>query len=337
MRSTPTYRTRAAVSVVIVGAALTVSVGCSVPFLRPPRPAGPTSEDFYQQGMNAYRAGDTDAAIQSLTEATRRNPNHAAAHSALGDLYKQAGDHAAAATEFEAVARLEPEKGDNHHRLALSYHFLNRLREAAASYLRAIRLNPTDWKSSMNLGLAFSALGEHNSAVEYAQRAANLNPNSAVVHANLGVTLDARGNPAEAEAAYRRALEIDPSQTSAAQNLVANLLDQGRPQDAIVVIEPLLARADTPSLRRRYGDALAQAGRDGDAIREYREALKRDERYYPAMNGLGAMLIKQYRDGLLLDDRKRDEAILLWRDSLRANPNQPKVQAQLNLWQPNVR
>jgi protein O-GlcNAc transferase len=266
--------------------------------------------------MSAYRAGDNEAAIKALGEATRRNPDFAAAHSALGDLYKQSGDHASAATQFEAVARLEPDLADNHHRLALSYHFLNRLRDAAASYLRAIRLNPSDWKSNMNLGLAYSALGDHNAAVEHAQRA--------------------RGNRAEAEAAYRKALQIDPAQHSAAQNLIANLLDQGRPLDTMDVITGLLPTSDTAALRRRYGDALTQAGREGEAVGQYRQALERDGRYYPAMNGLCSVLIKQYRDGLLLDDRKRDEAIVLWRRSLQINPNQPKVEAQLRMWQPKA-
>jgi Flp pilus assembly protein TadD len=311
--------------------------GCGRGFFKPRGPSGPTSQDFYQQGIAAYRAGDRQAAVKSLAEATRRNPNFAAAHSALGDIYKQSGDHAAAATEFESAARLEPGAAQNHSRLALSYHFLNRLRDAVASYLRAVNLNPSDWKSNMNLGLAYSALGDHNAAVEHAQRATNLNPTSAVARANLGVALDARGNRVEAEAAYRRAMELDPGQTTAAQNLVANLLDQGRPLEAIDVINLLLATSDTAVLRRRYGDALAQAGRAPEAMDQYRRSLERDERYYPAMNGLAALLIQQYRDGLLLDDRKREEALALWSRSLQANPNQPRVQAQLRMWQPKGR
>jgi len=311
--------------------------GCNSGLLGPRKPSGPTSQDYYQQGMAASRAGDREAAVKAFIEAIHRNPNYAPAHSALGDAYRQSGDHAAAAVEYESLARLEPNVGDNQYRLALSYQFLNRLRDAVASYLRVIRLNPTDWKSNMNLGLAYSALGDHNAAVEHAQRATNLNPSSAVAYGNLGVTLDARGNRAEAEAAYRKAVELDPNLTSAAQNLIANLLDQGRPEDAIEVINRLLPEHDTAALRRRYGDALTQAGRVVEAIEQYRLSLEKDDRYYPAMNGLAGLLIKQYRDGLLLDDRKRDEALALWSRSLQLNPNQPKVAAQFQMWQPKAR
>ena len=54
------------------------------------------------------------------------------------------------------------------------------------------------------------------------------------------------------------------------------------------------------------------------------------------MNGLAAVLITQYRNGLLLDDRKRDEAVTLWRQSLALRPNQPKVESQLKQWQPKA-
>ena len=326
---------RIAAVVLLACLALAIS-GCGRSPFRPAGPSGPTSDDFYLQGLTAFRGGDSDSAVKSLTEATRRNPNHAAAHALLGDIYKQSGDYNAAAGEYEQVARIEPRIGDNHHRLAVAYHFLNRLKDAVASYLRAIRIEPTDWKSNMNLALAYSALGEHNSAVEHAQRATNLNPTSAVAHANLGVVLDARGNRAAAEEAYRKALELDPNQTAAAQNLAANLLDQNRPFEAITFIQDTLPRIDTPAMRRRYGEALAQAGRDAQAVEQYRKSLEFNPSYYPSMNGLAGLLIRQYRDGLLLDDRKRDEALGLWRQSLQLNRNQPGVEAQLRMWQPKA-
>jgi len=313
-----------------IGLALT---GCARPSSRA---TGPTSDDYYLQGIAAYRGGDSDSARKSLAEATRRNPNHAAAHALLGDIYKQSGDYKGAAGEYEQVARLEPRVADNHQRLAVAYHFLNRLRDAVASYLRAIRIEPTDWKSNMNLGLAYSALADHNAAIEHAQRATNLNPTSAVAQTNLGVVLDARGNRAAAEEAYRKALELDPDNTAAAQNLAANLLDQGRPFEAITAVQDLLPRIDTPALRRRYGEALAQAGRDGPAVKQYRKSLELDPDHYPALNGLAGLLIRQYRDGLLLDDKKRDEALELWRQSLRLNPNQPGIETQLRMWQPKA-
>jgi Flp pilus assembly protein TadD len=157
-----------------------------------------------------------------------------------------------------------------------------------------------------------------------------------VAHANLGVVLDARGNAAEAEAAYRRSLTIDPSQTGPAMNLARNLQFRGRQAEAVEVLEKLATAADSANVRRRYGDALASAGREADAVRQYRQALRLAPRHYQAMNALAALLITQYRQGLLLDDRKRDEAVVMWKQSLQLNPNQPKVEAQLKAWGPKA-
>jgi tetratricopeptide (TPR) repeat protein len=299
---------------------------------RPAAPAGPTAGSLYSDGVSAYRAGDRDRAIQLLTQAVRRNPNLAMAHSILGDIHKESGDYSSASRQYESLAKLDPYTADNHHRLAVSYHFLNRLRDAAASYLRALKLNPSDWRSSMNLGLVYMSLGENNAAVEHCQRAVNLHPLSAVAHANLGVVLDARGNAPEAEAAYRRSLTIDPTQAGPAMNLARNLQYRGQTAEAVTVLEKLTAAADSANVRRRYGDALVSAGREADALRQYRESLKLDPRHYQAMNALAALLIAQYRQGLLLDDKKRDEAVVMWKQSLELNPNQPKVEAQLKTW-----
>jgi tetratricopeptide (TPR) repeat protein len=325
-------RSHAAVPLFVLLTVGLFGAGCAAG--RKPAPRGPSVATLYADGVSAYRAGDKERAVRLLTEAVRQNPNLAMAHSILGDIYKESGDYDSAATQYESLAKLDPYAADNHHRLAVSYHFLNRLRDAAAAYLRAIKLNPRDWRSCMNLGLVYMSLGDNNAAVEYCQRAANLNPLAAAAHANLGVAFDARGNVAEAEAAYRRSLTIDPRQVGPAMNLARNLQYRGRTQEAVAVLENLTRAADSAAVRRRYGDALASAGREADALREYRQALKLDPRHVPAMNAMGALLITQYRNGLFLDDRKRDEALAVWKQSLQINPDQPKVESQLKAWAP---
>ena len=328
-----THRSYALAALPLLAVLWCCGAGCGT--RRSAAPPAPTAARLYTDGVSAYRAGDKERAVRLLTEAVRRNPNLAMAHSILGDIYKESGDYNAAVTQYQSLTKLDPFASDSHHRLGVSYHFLNRLRDAAASYLRAIRLNPRDWRSCMNLGLVYMSLGDLNAAVEYCQRAANLNPLEAVAHANLGVVLDARGNTAEAEAAYRKSLTIDPRQVGPAMNLARNLQYRGRSQEAVTVLENLADAADSAAVRRRLGDALASAGRDAEALREYRTSLKLDARYYPAMNAMASLLITQYRNGLLLDDRKRDEALAMWRQSLQLNPNQPRVEAQLKAWAPN--
>ena len=296
---------------------------------RSPASQAPEAIEYYVRGEQARRAGDAATAEREYRAAVQRNPNLRMAHTRLGDIHKSRGDYAGAGRHYEAVTRLDPYNPSGHYNVGLAYQFLNRLQEAAAAYLRALNLNPSDVKSNMNLGLVYLALGQLDDAVKYLERATELDPRLAVAQSNLGVALDARGDAGAAEQRYRRALELDSNSTTTLQNLAANLITQGKAREAVTVMEQVIRGTDTPATRKRYGDALAQAGRYDEAIEQYNAALTRDPRYWPAMNEKGFVLIRQYRDGLELDDAKRRGAIALWRDSLKLNSNQPTIRRQL--------
>ena len=289
--------------------------------------------DDYVRGVQLYRAGNHDAAIAALENAVAANPELRMAHSMLGDAYRARGDYLRASVHFEAATRLDPYTSANHYNLGVSYQFLNRLQDAAAAYLRALQLNPQDVRSNMNLGLVYMALGQLDDAVTYLERATRLDPNSAAVWSNLGVALDARGSTVLAESTYRKALELDSDNPVTLQNLAANLISRGKGPEALSIMEQVVARHDTPSARKRYGDALALVRRYDQAMRQYDAALQADPKYLPAINEKAFVLIRQYTDGLQLDDAQRQQALELWRRSLRLNPNQPRVAEALRKWE----
>jgi tetratricopeptide (TPR) repeat protein len=295
-------------------------------------PTRPAAVDLYVRAMEAYNQGDRAAAIAGLIDATQANPELRMAHSMLGDLYREQGAYARAAPHYEAMTQLDPYHLDNHYRLGVTYHLLARLQDAAAAYLRALQLNPQDMRSNMNLGLVYLSLGQLDDAVTHLERATRLDPNSSVAWSNLGVALDARDSAALAEAAYRRSLELSPLQDSILVNLANNLSRQRKSSEAISLMQQVLQRNDTAANRKYYGDALASAGRYEDAIQQYDRALELDPRYTAALNEKGAAVIQQYRAGMELDPQKRQQAIALWEQSLRINPNQPQVQAMLRRW-----
>ena len=332
-RAVTAPRPRAAgLTLAAVAAALLViqAGGCVKPRQQP---AGPKGVHLYVEGALARESGDREQAVESLETATRANPNLVMARVILGDLYKEDGEFEKAAEQYEALVRLDPYTSSNHYNLGVSYQFLQRLRESLASYRRAIKLDPRDWKAHMNLGLVYMALGESRPAARHARRGAELNPSSSVAQTNLGVVLDAAGNLGEAQSAYQRSLELNAAHTPTALNLVNNLLAQKKAGQAISVLQQVLRTEDSAPIRKRYGDALAMADRPDEAVAEYRAALERDTRYFPAMNAIGAVRVAQYNKGLQLDDAKRDEAVNAWRQSLEINPQQPRVRASLGQWE----
>ena len=293
---------------------------------------GPKGIDKYVQAVQAYQTGNKDRAVANLLAATRTNPDLIMARLMLGDLYRESGNYNEAVSQYEHLVKLDPYSWSNFYKLGVTYQFLERLREAASSYQRALKLNPDDSNTNMNLGLVHLYLGDPDEAVKYCERATLLDPKSASAFSNLGVALDARGEFARAEAAYRHSLDLDPDNTTTLLNLGTNLIAQNKGSEAVDIMERVIKTDDTPLHRKRYGDALAKAGRYDEAVKQYEGALTVDPKYYPALNEIGWTRIAEYRQNLELDDTKRTEAVAMWDKSLAINPDQPKIQAAKAEW-----
>jgi superkiller protein 3 len=313
----------------------TLIVGCQ-PGQQPQMnmPFAPQSAGLqqYVAAVRAYNSGDTERATSLLQEAVKKDPKLTMAHAMLGDMYRTRGDYDLALDEYQAAARLDPYTAESHYRLGVAYQLLQKPQDAANSYKRAIELDPNHMLANMNLGLVYVALGQLDDAVKYTQKATQIDGNSAIAFSNLGVALDAAGRYLEAETAYRRSLEIDPNQEVTKLNLATNLLTQNKNDEAIKILRDVVAANETPMNHKRLGDALARSNRDDQALLEYEKALQADQKFYPALNSIGAMRIAQYKKGLELDDDKRNAAVEMWARSLSINPDQPKIRAQLNEW-----
>jgi tetratricopeptide (TPR) repeat protein len=292
----------------------------------------PKGEEDYVEGTLALERGDKDQALQSLLSATQKNPNLIIARSRLGDIYRDRSDYTHAAEQYEAVIKLDPYTSKNYYNLGITYQFLNRLKEAAEQYLHALQLDPKDARSSMNAGLCYLSLGQQDESLKYTQEATVLSPNLPAAWTNYGVALDAAGKYLEAEAAYQKSAELDASNPLNLYNLGSNLVEQKKYKQALTILEPLSQTHDSPPTRKRLGDAYAGLNRGNDALREYATSVRQDVNYYPALNEMGRILIDRYKQGLELDERQRDSAVQMWKQSLRINPNQPGVQAQVKKW-----
>ena len=338
--NTPWLRGTNSLAVVIVGSLCAAliggggMIGCSSSSSSSPsaRMQTPKGVDRYVQAVHAYQSGNRDRAVDRLLAATRANPDLIMARVMLGDLYRESGDYAGAMNQYEALIKRDPYSWSNHYKLGVTYQFLDRLKDALASYERALKLNPDDANTNMNLGLVYLYLERPDDAVRYTERATLLDPRSAPAFSNLGVALDARGDFARAETAYRHSLDLDPDNVTTLLNLGTNLLAQGKNAEAVDIMQRVVQADDTPSHRKRLGDALAKSGRFDEAVQQYQGVLAADPRYYPALNEIGFTRIAEYRKNLELDDSKRNEALAMWDKSLAINPDQPQIQAAKQQW-----
>jgi tetratricopeptide (TPR) repeat protein len=295
----------------------------------------PAAVEQYIAGARSYQQGDLDRASGELATAVRANPNLVMARIMLADIYVQRSDYKDAKDQYQTLTRLDPYTAANFYGLGLSEQFLNELRASVDNYLHALELDPNDAKSAANLGAVYLSLDDVDNAAKYLERATTLDPKSWYAWLNLGLARDAKGQYKDAEAAYRRAQELDSGQPSVLFNLASNLVTQARPVEAMSIFKQLIERdAGNARYHKRYADALVVANRTDDADKEYREALRVDPRYYPAMNELGLLLITRYKREAELDDDKKRSALDFWRQSLAVNPDQPRIKALIAEWGP---
>ena len=320
------------IALVVTGIGALGVLGCKSSSNASGRIGRPKAIDRYIQAVHNYQSGDRDRAIRQLVEAMRQNPQLIMPRIMLGDLYRDQGKYPEAVAQYERVTRMDPYYASNWYKLGVGYHLSERLKDAAGSYQKALDLKPEDAKSNMNLGLVQLYLGHPEKALDYAKKATATEPRNAAAWSNLGITLDAMGDYAGAEEAYRKSIDLDPDSAPALINLAINLMAQDKAAEAAEIMKRVVSLNDSPAMRKRYGDALAKAGRYDQAIQQYHEALKQNPDYYPAMNEIGYSRIAEYRKGFQLQDAKRADALANWKQSLAVNPNQPKIQSAVKEW-----
>jgi tetratricopeptide (TPR) repeat protein len=153
--------------------------------------------------------------------------------------------------------------------------------------------------SAYNDGVAGVAAGQLDVAKQAFTRAAAADPKAYQAEYALGVIADRQGQPDEAIQHYSRALRIQPDYEAAAQGTVNIMLRRGPPDAAVRFIEPIAKQWQRNLyLQAIYADTLVKADRADDAEKVARGALRRDERFVPAIVSLAKASEHRGRDEL---------------------------------------
>jgi len=207
--------------------------------------------------------------------------------------------------------RVDENPGDTiaMYNLASALAGLGHYSEAAAEYRKLLAAHPGDARTLNSLGAALENAGDGRGAEEAFEQAitagtdtcdAQFNlaglelkqsefsraetqfrtmlgqcPGDAETHSGLGVALDGEGDSQSAEAEFERALELDPSSFTALYHLGEMAIEQSPPERAVDLLEKASAeRPDDVDTRERLALALAQSGRQGDALTQLRAAVQ---------------------------------------------------------------
>jgi tetratricopeptide (TPR) repeat protein len=257
----------------------------------------PADESLFQQGLAAFREATPEGytrAIAAFRSAVNLEPSRCdySMHLAQSLLFLAQEQQSnweeflprvsEAKTVVEAIASNAPCSDS----FVARVRALDRGSEALASINRAIELDARD-----PLNWVVLAYLKPDDARQPALRAVELAADLAVVQSTLGQFYLDTGKFAEAKQAFSKAAEISPRHFRSITSLgyLANLEDS--PETESLYLKAVNIAPTFLSVRVMLGAFYAGIGTYDKAVEHYRAAIAQNERYSPALIGLGRTLI----------------------------------------------
>ena len=215
---------------------------------------------------------------------------------AFGREAQNRGDALTAQAAANRVVEMEPSSSEGYRLLGDSYALRNEKALADAMWRQSLRLDERN--EGTLLALAGVALEEKrfDEALDFLGRAVELNPRNADRLTTLGRKARAEGDAKTARQVFAATARALPSDVAVLSEYGAVLFEAG---DVDAALEPLMKAAslapDRAAVRANLAAALRKKGSLPEAEREYREALRADTSWLPALRGLGVLLLSTDR------------------------------------------
>ncbi|MEI8196768.1 MAG: tetratricopeptide repeat protein, partial [Phycisphaerae bacterium] len=225
--------------------------------------------------------------------------------------------------------KLEPFNFDAHYELGLMYQYLKRFEAAITAYQKAVEIRPLDPHANMNLAMVYTQMDQPLRGLGYAQRAVNGDDQSPLTHANLGVLYSQIGYSELAIDELQKAIELNSKEPQVFLALIGEYIKLKQYVPARNVADAGCKISPTAALHERLGTCLYFLGTYEEARTAFENALKLDETYYMALNGLGATAMRQALQATPANVNLARQAVAYWQRSLKVNPNQPNIKGLL--------
>ena len=269
--------------------------------------------------------GEYKQALDLFHRILEDNPTSGDAYLGIGDIYLEQQDYQRAEPALGRAAALDPRnyKAQFQHGVALQ--MLDRFLDAIQAYHRALTIDPDSISANRNLAVSYLRLDEPKNALPFAERATKLAPEEGPPWVTLGAAYEGIEDWKLATDAYVAASErMDPT-PELMQNMLRMLVKQKRYREVISTSKTIQRFGPDADAWERAGWAWFRLGDYAESLKAYREACKIEPQFWQAWNGVGVNRLNAW----LLSDRQNQEAFAesgsAFRESLRANGDQPKV------------
>ena len=152
-----------------------------------------------------------------------------------------------------------------------------KVEQAHPHFEAAALINPNDPLSHSNLGTYDLSHGQMSEAIQQYQTAVKLTSDPGLLaqtYANLGAAYRTIGDGEQAQDAYNRALRLNPNQFNAWLGIGLLALRQGKLNEAVTDLSRSVELQPTAQGYLSLGRALAQSGRNVEALAAYDQALR---------------------------------------------------------------
>ena len=198
--------------------------------LAPPPPAEPPAQakaarEAFQRGVDAFRAGNFQAALAAFQEFKTLEPKNVEIALNLALAHQALEDYPAAIAAYRAYLGHQPEHVEARIRLGECLVKSGALDAALAEFQNAIGKRPDDAMLQYNVGEILFSAERREEAIERYRKAVELDPQLADGHLKLAFCLVALDRKTEALPHLRRYLELKPDAPNAKilQGLIAQI------------------------------------------------------------------------------------------------------------------
>jgi tetratricopeptide (TPR) repeat protein len=259
----------------------------------------PAAYDYYLQGRGYLRAAakpeNASSALIMFDQSLKLDPNYGLAMAGRGEAYwrryEESKDKkwiASAAADCIKAVELGNAGAEGHLCLGLLSNGSGKYDRAITEFRRAIELDPTTDDAYIGLAQAFTKLNQLDEAEKTFQRLIELRPQYYRGYNSLGSFYLQQAQYEKAVPMFAKVSELAPESFRGYSNLGATYLFMGRDADAITMFERSIRIRPSPDAYSNLGTAYFRVRRFTDAARNYREAIKYNERAYDMWSNLGS-------------------------------------------------
>jgi len=178
-----------------------------------------TKKEIFDSGVQLFKQGDYQKAIDRFTDLITISPNNADAYKNRGVSYMKVDQFDLAIKDFEKAKDIFPELKGLYSNLGVAWYYKKDYEKAIENYNIEIQMAPENSVAYFNRALCLSELNKNKEALDDLTRTLEIKPDFYWAICYKGDLLAKQGNTEEAIKAYKEAISQNVEDTYATEKL----------------------------------------------------------------------------------------------------------------------